>query len=385
MPSVSRLACFLFSVIGLLSNNYCYAQQLDSSRSRYAAFDELMQKLPPKRHGNTLLTPPVIFRDSTYTQPRALEYELRLSEQPLKLQHQTVRLHNPKSGGDRPACYSVVYQNCLVALFTTGNFGCFRITNFERDTLLEAQLNTFVFERHWILNQQLIGWREGRAFYFDTIQRTWQSYKQPLPFEGRLKVFEDERFVCTMDCHGEFGGHIYFFDKRTRRTHYTNATCATTVQKIDGQYHLLASLAHMQGSTHSAVISAPEKLPVITKKLDPARDWQYHFADSKPNEAVKSVFNYYGLTMAGSFQWHEQILYVVNLHPITFLASISGKSITIVDPLFNRYLSPDNTIATAFAPNSALVSYSHYESRKTTEGRCLLFQDRRVTEIVWGN
>ena len=372
--------------IGLSCYLPCYGQQqAPRIASRYTAFNELWQQLPRKWHGDSLLAPSVIFRDSTDTQPRTLRYELRLTEQPLKLQHQTVQLHNPKPGSDRPACYSVVYQRCLVALFTTGNFGCFKLSDFSRDTLLEEQLNTFSFERHWTLNQQLIGWREGQAFSFDTLKRTWQSYPQPLPFASRLKVFEDERFVCTMDCQGEFGGYIYFFDRKTQRTHYTNATCATTVWKEAGQYHLLSSLAHMYGSAGSAIIAAPDKLPLVTQKLDPTRDWQYHFATSKPNRAVKSVFHYNGLTISGSFQWHSQTLYIVNRYPVTFLANIIDNSIYIVDPLFVKYLSPNNTITNAFAPNSALVNFSHYESRKYSEECCLLFQDQHVTKIEWGD
>jgi hypothetical protein len=393
MPFLLLMKSWLFPYLVLLTlaavllcNCPCHGQrQATTVANRYAAFDELLQQLPWRGHGDSLLAPPVIFRDSTYTRPRTLQYELRLAEQPLKLQRRTVRLHNPKSGSDHPVCYSVVYRHCVVALFTTGNFGCFRITDFSRDTLLEGELNVIAFEQHWTLNQQLIGWRGGQAFCFDTLKHTWQPYTRPLPFARRHKVFEDDRFVCAMDCAGEFGGYVYFFDKKTQLTHYTNATCATTVWKQDGQYYLLTSLNHMQGSTGSALIPAPEKLPLVSQKLDPTQDWQYHFANSKPNPAVASVFHYFGLTISGSLQWHGQTLYIINYYPVTFLASIVGNSISIVDPLFVKYLNPNETIATAFAPNSALVNFSAYENRKVIEGSCLLFQDRHVTKIEWGD
>ncbi|PJJ53183.1 hypothetical protein [Hymenobacter chitinivorans] len=87
-------------------------------------------------------------------------------------------------------------------------------------------------------------------------------------------------------------GFLYFYDKQTHRTHYADATCGTLVWKQDGQYHVLASLAHMMGSAGSAVIPAPEKLPLVSVPRIAAQDGQYSFPSSVPNPAVHRVFPY---------------------------------------------------------------------------------------------
>lgn len=345
--------------------------------------DLLRQWKRTERCNGSLLTPPVIFRDSTRDaagQPE-LSFELRLATQPLGIRHQIVRLPNPFGARAHPLCTSVIYQQHLVALFAPGSFACFRLSDFSRNKLLETQLNALSFKQHWVLNQQLIGWRQGSAYRFDTLQQKWQRYNGPMPFDRKAKLFEDERFVCTTDCQGEFGGHVYFFDKRTGQTHYTTATCASTVWKEHGKYHLLASL---MGNAKSGTILSPEKLPLISQKPNPAQSWEYvGLPGLVPDPLVQRRF-FYWLAITGCFQWQQQQLYLITWRETTFLATIDHSIITAVDPLFIQPLQNHNSITVAYAPDLTLVNLPHYQKGAYEEAACLLMQGFLITKVEWG-
>ncbi|GAB3574359.1 hypothetical protein GCM10027345_08150 [Hymenobacter daeguensis] len=330
-----------------------------------------------------MLAPPVIFRDRSRDDNGkvTLNFELRLAAKPLGLRHQLVRLPNPFAAKARPLGTSIIYQHHLVALFAPGSFACFRLTDFSRNKQLEGQLNTLSFEQHWTLNQQLIGWHQGAAYRFDTLSRNWQPYHGPMPFARKAKLFEDERFVCTTDCQGEFGGHVYFFDKRTGRTHYTTATCATAIWKQNGKYHLLASLP---SNTKSGIVLAPEQLPLISQKLNPAHSWEYSDLPSlEPDPFMQRRF-FYWLTMLGCFQWHQQQLYLVTWRETTFLATIDHDIITVVDPLFVHSLENFSPSSVKYGSDLTFISLPHYEKGTYEESSCLLAQGNIVTMIEWG-
>lgn len=353
-----------------------------------AAFDELLLQFAQRQHRGSLLVPPLLYRDSAYagTNPRQLrlQFTVRLAEQPLPLRCQAMSLKNPFGGAALPLSYSVVYRHCLVVLFSPGKFACYRLTDLSRDEPLEQQLNADQrFEQHATLNQQLVGWRNHQAYAYDTTHRAWHPLAQPLPFHEQDKLFEDERFVCSMSCMGEFGGRVRFYDKQTHRTHYVNATCGTSVWKQDGQYRLLASLAHMTGSARSAIIPAPEALPSATTPRAAVQDWQYASDSSVSNPAAQRVFGFHGLTMLGGMRWQNQTLYVVSWRGATFLATVAGEQITIVHPLFNSSLGHTGQ-TTGYGTDLSITSLLGYKGRHEREVTCLLTNGKQVTKIAWG-
>jgi hypothetical protein len=224
-----------------------------------ADFAKLLQRFHRLGQGRNLLPPPVIYRDSLPSRSGAkakIQYKIRLASHPIGLHPQVVKLH----GRGYPVSYSVLYQSDLVALFKDGSLGCFHLTDFGHDHALERQLNTRRWQRHWIVNHQLIGLSKGHHYVFDSVHRAWQPYRQPVPFGLRPKLFEDTRYLVYSDCKGEWGGTVYFFNKASRRTRRANAACAVDVWQENGKYQLLASLH----STAQAAIADPEILPLAS-------------------------------------------------------------------------------------------------------------------------
>lgn len=347
------------------------------------------------RHGNQLpwLAPPVLHRDSTYAsggKRRELGFELLLGK-PLGLAHRVVQLR----GHGYPVSYSVVFQGCLVALFKNGKFGCYRLADFTPDEQLEWQLNSGGWERCWLIGSKLVAQNNKGYYAYDPQAHGWQLYEQTVPFGKQPKLYEDARYLTYADCNGEFGGDVYFFNKQTGRTHWANATCANSLWQENGQYRLLVSLGHMMGSTACAAIADPEVLPLVkapksTKGLVPAgppqgetkADWQYSFQASE--RGVTKLFDFYGVQLFGAWRWHDQTRYLMHWHRTTFLVTIDGKRVTIVDPLFANDLYTHNPVTTSYGPELALTNVDFYGLGGSDEVAALLWQGQQVTKVEWG-
>lgn len=78
-------------------------------------------------------------------------------------------------------------------------------------------------------------------------------------------MFSDEKFIVYRKCSGEFGGTIYFYDRQSKETYFTESTCANTVIKRNGQYQILSHLGHMMGTSEIKIIDNPKKLTKAKK------------------------------------------------------------------------------------------------------------------------
>jgi hypothetical protein len=64
----------------------------------------------------------------------------------------------------------------------------------------------------------------------------WKYFsKTPTEFPG-TKIFEDNDYIVSSICHGEWGGTLFFKNKSTRKVYETECTCAFDVQKEDDGY-----------------------------------------------------------------------------------------------------------------------------------------------------
>jgi hypothetical protein len=342
-----------------------------------ADFPKLLQRFHRLGQGRTLLPPPVIYRDSipAYSGAKAkIQYKIRLASRPVGFHHQVVKLH----GRGYPVSYSVLYQSDLVALFKDGSLGCFRLTDFGHDHVLERQLNTRRWQRHWIVNHELIALSKGHHYVFDSVHRAWQPYRQPVPFGLRPKLFEDSRYLVYSDCQGEWGGTVYFFNKASRQTRRANAACAVDVWQEKGKYQLLASL----NSTAQAVIVDPEILPLASAAKNERINWQYDF--DLPEKGVVPVFDYYGIKSFGGFRWQGETVYIMCWLDTTFLATIAHDQMTIIDPLFADGLFTHDPITTSYGPALALTNLDFYGLGGSDEVATLLWQGKQLTKVEWG-
>jgi len=53
-----------------------------------------------------------------------------------------------------------------------------------------------------------------------------------------FKVFQDSKFNVYKNCNGEFGGTIYFQDRKTKEIYEANSSCPTVINKIGSKYYV---------------------------------------------------------------------------------------------------------------------------------------------------
>ncbi len=135
------------------------------------------------------------------------------------------------------------------------------------------------------------------------------------------------------------------------------------------------------GLAACATIADPEVLPLVAGRREHKVDWQY--SRSLPEKGVNPVFDFYGLQLFGAFRWHDQTRYLMHWRSTTFLATIDGQYITIVDPLFADDLYAQNPVTTNYSPDLVLTNLDSYEDGKDNEIALLLWQGQQLTRIEW--
>jgi hypothetical protein len=348
------------------------AEKAPSPTAVSTSFAKLLHRFKRVMPWDTLLPVPLIYRaHNTYNKLSPVQYEVWVANHPIGLRPRVVQLRDPaKSSEGYPVSYSVLYQKCVVALFKGGNFGCFRLTDLMHNQQLEAQLNTRKWQRNWIIDNQLVALNQGRYYVFDLASRAWLPYRKPVPFGTAPKLFEDTRYLVYADCQGEFGGSVYFFNKQTRQIHRANATCATSVWSENGQYRVLASLAHGLMASRSAIIANPEILPLASAPKDDQVDWQYDFKRSE--KGVIPVFDYTGLLLFGGFHLQNQTVYLTHWRNTTFLATVADRRLTIIDPLFSNWLYTHEPVTTSYGARLAMTNLDFYGLGGSSEVAALL-------------
>lgn len=279
-----------------------------------------------------------------------------------------------------PKSYSVIYQNSLISLFENGRFVCLNLDDFDRDLKLESKLNTKKFKYHWIISNQL-GGLSGSSIYLWNGE-TWIKSKDDFPLKDHPKLYDDNEFVVYGDCHGEWGGTIYFYEKATGKTFFTESTCSNTVTKSEEGYKVLANLGHMVGSCEIKVIADPGKLslaqPNEINKMIKGEALGY----TDKSNAFKKTLELYGVQIFSSFFQESRELYIVNLADLTFIAEINGNNIEIVNPLFFNDLYTHNPITNRYG-EYILINLDHYGTGLDREISVLIIHKNRITKIDW--
>ncbi|MDR6969246.1 hypothetical protein J2X31_003273 [Flavobacterium arsenatis] len=335
----------------------------------------------------------VVTRDSLYSSPYKDKFNVSVSDNYIEFDTTHLVIKNPYFSDKHddaeeekdyvknfPKSFSVIYENSLVTLFENGKFTCFKLENFERNTELENKLNTKKFKYHWIIDNQLGGLSGNSIFLWNG--NKWTKFKENFPLKNQPKLFEDNQFIVYGECFGEWGGTVYFFEKSSSKTFFTESTCANSVIKTSKGYNVLAHLGHGGGSAEIKTIPYPTKLTL-----------------AKPNEIGKSVngealgytdkssafekkLDFYGLQIFSSFDYQDKVLYIVHLSELTFIAEIKNNEIEIVNPLFFNDLYTHDPITNKYGKYT-LMNLDHYGTGLNREISVLIIEGNKITKLDW--
>ena len=335
-------------------------------------FDTLINHFKEYSYKNDTIKLPLIYKNNNY--------KIVLSDNPIFVNLDDTVLKNP-FGNKYPLSYSVIFHDNLVALFEPGNFACYKLPSLERNIKLERKLNTKKFQYHWIFGNKLIGQYNNENYFFNT-DFDWEPYHDVIPLKKQPKLFEDDKYIIFTDCHGEWGGTVYFYNKSTQIIYFTEATCANTIINRDKKYFVLSDLGHMSGNSDLKEIDNPEKLPTVNEnRINKTYKGQaLGYTDS--SRQTKSIFDFYSIQIFSSFPCLGKTFYLTNWRERTFLAEIRDSTLSIVNPLFNDDLYTHRPMTTTY-DKSTLINLDFYGIAGEREVSVLIIDGNKVTRIDW--
>jgi hypothetical protein len=335
-------------------------------------FDTLISRFKEYNYKNDTIKLPLIYRGANY--------KVILSDNPIFVNLIDTVIKNP-FGNKYPVAYSLIFKDNLIALFEPGHFACYKIPTLESNTNLEEKLNTRKFKYQWLLGDKLVALSNNQTYVLNADYK-WEFFNGMNPIKNQPKLFEDDKYIVFFDCHGEWGGTVYFFNKSTQKTYFTEATCANTITKKGGKYFVLSKLGHMSGSSDLKEIENPDKLTLVdlNKESKTFKGQALGYADSSKH--AKTVFDFYDLQIFSLFRFADKTLYLINWHQGTFLAEISDSTISIVNPLFNDGLYTHQPVTT-FYEKRTLINLDFYGIAGEREVTSLIVEGTKFIRIDW--
>jgi hypothetical protein len=99
----------------------------------------------------------------------------------------------------------------------------------------------------------------------DSIARRYESPKNDTALLGKCR-YEDDDFEVYSSCQGEWGGLLYFVDKKNEnKIYYVECTCLKMIDYKDNAYLITETLAHMSGSSVVTKLKDPRTLHSMTR------------------------------------------------------------------------------------------------------------------------
>lgn len=378
---------FLYIAFSILINFSAFGQ-IDSQTDS-VSFEKITSRFKETKGWNIFSGELKDSIDTTFLY-QTKDFNVSISENPIAFETFHSVIKNPNFTDDfgdydnnyinHPVSYSVIYDDRLVSLFRNGKFVCHRLSDFERDLDFEKKLNTRKFKYHWIVNDKLGAISGNSIFIWNGT--AWIRNKTDFPLKNQPKLFEDSDFVVFGDCHGEWGGTIYFFEKTSGNTYFTESTCANSVIKKGDSYLVLAHLGHMTGSTEIKTIKDPRKLTQAQKaEINKTKNGQaLGYTDS--SKAYEMTLDYWGIQLFSTFSYKGRQLYMVHLNEMTFLAEIVGNDIQIVNPLFDNEIYTHDPVTNKYE-NYILMNLDHYGTARDKEISVIIIDGKRLIKLDW--
>jgi hypothetical protein len=128
-------------------------------------------------------------------------------------------------------------------------------------------------------------------------------------------IFKDEIYNIYSDYNGEWGGTIFFENKKTKEVFETYSNCPAVINKIKNEYYITNSGMY---SSNILKVSDPTKLHKSKLNLD-------ENVGSKYNEGIEEIFNTDDLTIETSFANEDKLYHLYSDKKNVFVGVIENK------------------------------------------------------------
>ena len=165
----------------------------------------------------------------------------------------------------------------------------------------------------------------------ENIEKVENKYKK------NKVLFNDKNFLVTSTCSGEWGGTIKFRDKSSQKIYSAESTCPISVDKLNNEFYVTNSLAHMSGFTEILRIENPtemEEFKVSKPRKEKGRFVKYVGDDeSKSKKGTEQLLDSIGVFTLASFQFDNRFYYIVTDFEKTYLSKIKNKKLETISEL----------------------------------------------------
>lgn len=204
--------------------------------------------------------------------------------------------------------------------------------------------NDTLFAVHGFRFYDVRYWTNDKWTVIDTNSMNRETY---MHHELNYPIYEDKDFIITSCCRGEFGGAIFFKDKKNGKTYSCKATCLVGIQKIDNSYYVVSSLAHMYGSSQIIKIDNPRNLYEIkneTQLYDCS--WYDIYSDNSVeidhpkghDKGYTVLLDTFSVQILGTFEHKNQQYHIYSDENNTYVGYLKDSKITPLDTICNKTL-----------------------------------------------
>ena len=204
------------------------------------------------------------------------------------------------------------------------------------DSSINKYSTDYYFEKLQVINNVVVG-TEGyqdkfRSYSLDLQKKKWKRYRFKKHIYPGTLIFQDDEYLISNTCSGEWGGTIYFTNKKTSKIYESECTCAVNVIKCPDYYNVTASLLHGVGFTTIFNIRDPTKLKVHRNRIplylsDSLKAKGISIRESYSSKGVEKLIDTLEASCAGSFKFNNSILYIIEYRPFLHSSSVWIDSI----------------------------------------------------------
>ncbi|MEO1484405.1 MAG: hypothetical protein AAFU57_01580 [Bacteroidota bacterium] len=359
------------------------------TNSKAQNFDTLIDKFKVNLFDLVRIPQDSVTKDTLY---KTSDFEVSISKNPITINVDSFIIKNPNYTEDiddwddnyinYPKSPTVIFEENLISLFDNGKFICHSLNGYTRNRKLEEKLSSKHFNYHWSIDGEL--YARARPFLFSQLYKwngkKWVKTKIKLPFDNEPILFADKDFIIYRKCAGEFGGTIYFYDRKSTQTYYTDSTCSITVAKFNGKYHVYSNLGHMMGRSKMKIIDNPKKLSKADKSQLKSNLYNLGYQDKSRN-AVTS-FDLMGIQLFSSFSIDNRPMLITHLQDRTFLSEIKGRKIEIINPLFNNNKYTHDPITRTYG-KYILINLDFDSTAMNREVSLIVIEGNSITLLDW--
>jgi hypothetical protein len=176
--------------------------------------------------------------------------------------------------------------------------------------------------------------------------------------------FEDEKYIVRKTCSGEWGGTVWFKNKKTGIERSCIASCPVIVNKLNGKYFVTATLDHMIGFSSVIEIENPElltvfKLPkpraVIGKRIIRATGDD----ETKSTKGSKTLLDARRISMLLSFPLEGELFHLFTDYKKTYVGKVQNGKLVTMDTISQASLWGDNTDVIRTADDHFMVFFKN--------------------------